>query len=118
MTTPQVITAQPVEATVEVLTVDSPIVQVNAPGIVVTTEVIIPGPQGIPGLSGADLSTYIHTQVNPAITWTINHNLGIKPSVELLNTGSQEIEGDVIHTSTNQVIVQFTSPIAGTARLI
>lgn len=56
-------------------------------------------------------------QALPAATWTINHNLGYKPSVELFNTASQEIDADVIHTSSNQTVVSFTTAIAGFARL-
>ena len=35
------------------------------------------GPQG-PGGGGA---AYVHTQSTPATTWTINHNLGFRPTV-------------------------------------
>lgn len=63
------------------------------------------------------LSTYVHTQSSASATWTINHNLGFKPSVELFSSGSQEIEGDVVHTSNNQTMVYFTASITGFARL-
>jgi len=62
-------------------------------------------------------AVYVHSQPSAAATWTIAHNLGFKPSVELLNSGSQEIEGDVVHTSQNVTVVNFTTPIAGFARL-
>lgn len=60
---------------------------------------------------------YLYAQSTPATTWTINHNLGYRPSVELLDSGSQEIEGDVIHPSLNQTIVTLTPATAGIARL-
>jgi hypothetical protein len=63
------------------------------------------------------VSTYVHNQPTASTNWTISHNLGFKPSVELLNTGSQEIEGDVVHQSTNVCQVYFSTPIAGFARL-
>lgn len=53
----------------------------------------------------------------PATTWTINHNLGFYPSVQLFSIGRQEIEGGVVHTNENQVVVSFTVPTAGFARL-
>ena len=53
----------------------------------------------------------------PATTWTINHNLGFYPSVELFSIGRQEIDGDIVHTSENQVVVNFTVPTSGFARL-
>lgn len=67
------------------------------------------------GIGGS--SNYVHSQISASTTWTIPHNLGFKPSVELLNTGSQEIEGDVVHPSINVCLVYFTTPIAGFARL-
>jgi hypothetical protein len=71
------------------------------------------GPQGPPG--GA---AFVHQQTTPATTWTINHNLGYKPSVELLDSGSQEIDGEIMHTSDNQTVVTLNPASAGLARLI
>jgi hypothetical protein len=62
-------------------------------------------------------ASYVHNQATAAASWTMAHNLGFKPSVELLNSGSQEIEGDVVHLSQNVVVAYFTTPIAGFARL-
>ena len=92
------------QATVEVSGSDTPSV----------IELSVVGPQGPPG---AAFSTYTHVQSTPATIWTINHNLGYRPSVELLDSGSQEIEGDVIHPSLNQTIVTLTPATAGVARL-
>jgi hypothetical protein len=66
------------------------------------------------GTAGA---SYVHLQSSPATTWTMAHNLGFKPSVELLNSGSQEIEGDVVHPTQNVAVAYFNIPIAGFARL-
>ncbi|NBR24579.1 MAG: hypothetical protein EBU08_12575 [Micrococcales bacterium] len=71
-----------------------------------------PGPQGPAGAAA-----YVFTQSTPATTWTINHNLGLRPSVELLDTGSQEIEGEVSHPSLNQTVVTLSLATAGMARL-
>jgi hypothetical protein len=68
--------------------------------------------------SAGGLAAYVHTQSTPATTWTINHNLGFRPSVELLDSGSQEIDADVSHPSANQTVVTLKSAIAGLARLI
>jgi hypothetical protein len=70
------------------------------------------GPQG-PAGSGA----YIHTQSAASTTWTINHNMGFRPSVELLDSGSQEIDGEVSHPSVNQTVVTLNPASAGLARL-
>ena len=70
------------------------------------------GPQG-PAGSGA----YVFTQSTPSTTWTINHNLGFRPTVELLDAGSQEIDGEVAHPSVNQTVVTLNPATAGLARL-
>lgn len=70
------------------------------------------GPQGPPG-AGA----YVFTQSSPAATWTINHNMGFRPSVELLDSGSQEIDGEVAHPSINQTVITLNPATAGIARL-
>ena len=78
-----------------------------------TITAITQGPQGPPG--GA---AFVYQQVSPATTWTINHNLGYKPSVELLDSGSQEIDGEISHPSDNQTVVTLNPASAGLARLI
>lgn len=71
------------------------------------------------GSSGAVAGvSYIHTQSGASSTWTINHNLGFKPVIQLFNTGSQLITGSISHISVNQVQVLFTTPIAGFARML
>lgn len=77
-----------------------------------TVTAITQGPQG-PAGSGA----YIHTQSAASTTWTINHNMGFRPSVELLDSGSQEIDGEVSHPSVNQTVVTLNPASAGLARL-
>ena len=70
------------------------------------------GPQG-PAGTGA----FVYQQSTPATVWTINHNLGYRPSVELLDAGSQEIDGEVAHPSVNQTVVTLNPASAGLARL-
>jgi hypothetical protein len=74
------------------------------------------GPQGPSGGGGA--AAYVHTQASPATTWTINHNLGYRPTVELLDSGSQEIDGAISHPTVNQTVVTLNPATAGLARLI
>lgn len=80
--------------------------------------IVSSGLQGPPGPPGESAATYIHTQSTPSSIWTINHNLGFKPSVELLDSGGNEFDADVLHTSNNQVIVYLNTEIAGIARLV
>lgn len=90
---------------IEVLTVTEPAI----PGIV---KIAVPGLQGPAG------SGYIHTQGSASDTWTINHNLGFRPNVELFTAGGVEFEAEVIHTTLNQCIVYLATAIAGSARLV
>lgn len=61
---------------------------------------------------------YLHTQTDPASTWTVNHNLGYKPAVELYTVGGMEFEAEVLHTSVNQCVVYLVVEIAGFVRCI
>lgn len=62
-------------------------------------------------------AAYVFTQATPATTWTINHNLGHVPSVEVFDSGSQEVDADVSHPNLNQTVIVFSVPLAGFARL-
>lgn len=73
------------------------------------------GTQWVDGADGSN--AYVFTQSTPSGTWTINHNLGYVPSVEVFNSGSQEVDADVVHPSPNQTVIVFSSPLAGFARL-
>jgi hypothetical protein len=59
---------------------------------------------------------YVHTQPMPALNWAINHNLGFRPDVTLLNSGGVEIEGEIVHISDNLAVAIFVVPVSGTAR--
>lgn len=73
------------------------------------------GPKGDPGPTGG---TYIHQQVTPSTTWTIDHNLGFDPAgIRIVTSGGSELEGAVTYTSPNQVVVTFSTAFSGTAYL-
>lgn len=78
------------------------------------------GPQGVPGVAGpaGPPIAHLHTQSAAATTWTLNHNLGYRPDVACRNTGGQEIEGEVLHTTLNQAVVYFAVAVAGDARCL
>ena len=97
----------------------------------------VEGPQGVDGLSAYQVAVnngytgteqqwvnsfipvaYVHTQSSASNLWTINHNLGIKPSIYIYSDGGLKMEGDVLPTtSLNQVQIAFTLPVSGSARL-
>ncbi len=98
-----------VERTQRVIVDDGTILTVESPKVSVVTV-------GIMGPAGASASSFNHTQSTPSNTWTINHNLGFRPSVELYTVGGSEFDGEVVHVSDNQCIVYLVSSIAGSAR--
>jgi hypothetical protein len=100
------------QVAIEVIEGPSITVEVVEDGGVEVVEVIHPGPQGPAG--GV---SYIYQQATPSSSWVINHNLGYRPAVELLDTGSQEIDAEVAHPSVNQTIVTLNPATAGLARL-
>ena len=60
---------------------------------------------------------YTHVQLVAEAIWTVNHNLGMRPAVTILDSGGTEVEADVMHMSTNQLVIRFAIPLAGVARL-
>jgi hypothetical protein len=68
----------------------------------------------VPSSSGV---AYTHVQASPASVWTVSHNLGVRPTVSLVDTGGNEVQADIVHTSANQLLIRFALPVAGMARL-
>lgn len=66
------------------------------------------------GTGGGD-SHYIHTQEAVAATWTIAHNLGKRPAVDVLDGGGAVVYGEIEHTDQDNLVMRFTWPITGTA---
>jgi hypothetical protein len=105
--------------TVNVTTGDNTTAVVSVPVTTVVTATAT-GPQGAQGVAGPPgpaSAFFIYNQATAASEWTINHNLGFKPSVQAFDTGSQQIEGLVTHLSINTTAIVFVVPVAGFARL-
>lgn len=60
--------------------------------------------------------TFVHTQAVPAAVWTVDHHFGIEPAVNLL-VSIDVVEADITHPTTEQTVITFSSPQAGTAHL-
>jgi hypothetical protein len=84
--------------------------------IVPAGAIVIQGPQGVKGDEG-EAPTYTHTQAQASNIWTINHNLGFRPDVAILNAGQMEVDGAITHISENITVIYFSSAMTGTARL-
>ena len=69
---------------------------------------------GVPGGG----TSFVFTQVAPAATWTITHNLGFAPGGILLrNPDGESIRGTVVSTSGVTTVISFSQAVAGTATL-
>lgn len=68
-------------------------------------------------INNSNTGTYVFVQELPAYTWTIDHNLGYLPNVFIQDNSGVDIEGIVDNISSTQLIISFTSPVAGTAYL-
>ncbi len=70
------------------------------------------------GPSAAD-QLFEFTQGSPQTVWTVNHNLGRKPSsVRVLTVGGLEVDAAVQDVSDNQAVITFNQPQAGTALIL
>lgn len=77
-----------------------------------------PGPQGATGNTGAPgAGAGTDFPQSSALQWTINHNLGYRPSVELIDSAGNEFDAEIRHLSANTVQVTMLVATAGTARL-
>lgn len=60
---------------------------------------------------------YVHDQFTPATVWTIQHNLGKKPSVTVIDTAKTVVEGVVDYINDNTLTITFNYPFSGYATL-
>ncbi|WP_455078536.1 hypothetical protein [Peptostreptococcus stomatis] len=60
---------------------------------------------------------YKHTQIQASKTWNIKHNLKKIPSVTIVDSGGNEVIGDVKHLSENELIITFSYEFSGSAIL-
>jgi hypothetical protein len=63
-------------------------------------------------------TTFVHEQTIAASTWTITHNLGTNPDVEVSNAADTVVVfTEVNYVNANVVQVKFNTPQTGFARL-
>lgn len=69
-----------------------------------------PGPAGPSGVTGA-----IYTFNSPLTLWTITHNLGRRPSVEVYSIGGLNIFASILHLNNDIVEISFDAAQSGFA---
>lgn len=60
---------------------------------------------------------YVHTQILAASVWDINHNLGKKPTVVVVDSGDNVVLGDIEYVDNDNVLLTFTVDFGGKAYL-
>lgn len=67
-------------------------------------------------ISSAD-KYHMHDQMSASDVWTITHSLEKYPSVTIVDSAGDEVEGSVNHISTSTIVVTFSAPFSGRAYL-
>lgn len=60
---------------------------------------------------------FTFTQGVASTSWNIAHNLGKKPSVSVVDSGDNEVTGEVIHIDLNNLTINFGIAFSGKAYL-
>jgi len=68
-------------------------------------------------ISGGAVSDahYTHTQSVPSSQWTVQHNLGKKSSVTVVDSADAIVFGDVDYIDSNNVTITFNGAFSGKA---
>jgi hypothetical protein len=123
----------------DVVVVSDPVIEVievDKPGVEEIVEILEPGVPGVDGPPGEQGSVgpagetgpegpagsgvdknYVYHQIVISATWTITHNLEKFPSVSVVDSGGNEVEGDIQFETANVVKLTFNAPFSGTAYL-
>lgn len=72
-----------------------------------------PGAQGPPG----EATTFVFTEGAPSTVWTIKHDLKRFPSVTVIDTAGDEVQGITEYVSNNELKIVFSAAVTGTAYL-
>jgi len=65
-------------------------------------------------VGGGESPALIFDFGSPSSSWIVNHNMARSPSsVRVLSVGGVEVEAQITEVSTNQLVVQFSSPQVG-----
>lgn len=70
----------------------------------------------IKGVQGGD-AHFTHTQSTPSTTWSIEHNLGKKASVTVVDSADSVVYGDIEYTDLNNLTITFNGAFSGKAYL-
>lgn len=63
------------------------------------------------------IQSFRFIQASNSSLWIINHNLGFKPSVTVIDLDGDVVNGDITYNTNNQLTLTFAEPIKGEAYL-
>lgn len=61
------------------------------------------------------LASYTHEQTTPSMVWDIQHNMHRIPNVNVYNEAGEQIIGDVVQITEENLTITFSEPLTGTA---
>jgi hypothetical protein len=73
------------------------------------------GEDGDPGSGGGSGSFYEHTQSSASADWEVEHNLGKKPSVTVIDSGGDLVLVTPTYVNDNTLTLHFSAPFSGVA---
>ena len=74
--------------------------------------------EGIVTISASSTDkNFVFTQGSPSNTWNINHGLDKYPSVSIVDSANNEVDGDVQYVDPNNITLTFASSFSGKAFL-
>ena len=61
-------------------------------------------------------TTFTHTQSSASASCSVTHNLGYRPGgVAIVDSGENVVSGDILHSSNNELVLNFSSAFSGKA---
>ena len=61
-------------------------------------------------------TTFTFTQASSSAAWTVTHNLGYRPGgVSIVDSAENVVMGDIVHSSDNELVINFSSAFTGKA---
>lgn len=96
-----------------IVTVNPSATNLVAPNVVTNLITVTSG-----SISTASTSRrYVHQQTSPSTTWTIEHSLGGRPSITIVDSSGTVVFGEVQYVSDTVITVTFSAEFAGAAYL-
>lgn len=92
-------------------------ITVNVSEQVVKVEIGTSGPQGPVWIPDPDALSYVHNQSTPSATWNITHPLSFIPSVIVVDSAGNVVEGSYQYTGANTLVLTFSGAFSGKAYL-